>query len=111
MDERYSVEITPFAESALREIGRYIKLSLGSTQNTISTLTAIRKEIAGLDVMPARFALTPDEPWRSERVRRMLVRNFYVYFWVDEAAKAVRVVHIVYVGRIQKAQLDLMDME
>ena len=111
MDERYSVEITPFAENALREIGRYIQINLGSTQNAISTLTAIRKEIAGLDVMPARFPLTPDEPWRSEGVRRMLVRNFYVYFWVDEAAKAVRVVHIVYVGRIQRAQLDRMDME
>ena len=111
MDERYSVEITPFAESALREIGQYIKVNLGSTQNTISTLSAIREEITGLDVMPARFALTPDEPWRSEGVHRMLVRNFYVYFWVDEAAKTVRVVHIVYVGRIQKAQLDLMDME
>ena len=111
MDERYSVEITPFAESALREIGQYIKVNLGSTQNAISTLTAIREEIAGLDVMPARFPLTPDEPWRSEGVRRMLVRNFYVYFWVDEAAKTVRVVHVIYVGRIQKAQLDLMDME
>ena len=38
MDERYSVEITPFAENALREIGQYIKVNLGSTQNAISTL-------------------------------------------------------------------------
>ena len=48
MDERYSVEITPSAESALREIGQYIQVNLGSTQNAIGTLTAIRKKIAGV---------------------------------------------------------------
>lgn len=111
MADAYVVEITPYAESAMREIGRYIAVNLQSTLNAIRTLSEIREEIKSLCFMPARIPLTPDEPWRSEGVHRMLVKNFYVYFWIDEANEAVRVINVVYVGRDQKAQLSQMDIE
>jgi plasmid stabilization system protein ParE len=111
MADSYTVKITPYAESAVREIGQYIALNLQSPQNAIRTLSAIRKGIKSLDQMPARIARTPDEPWGSEGVRRMQIKNFYVYFWINEESKIVHVTNVVYVGREQKAQLSQMDME
>lgn len=109
MADSYVVEITPYAEYALREIGQYIAVNLQSPQNAISTLSAIRKEIKSLCFMPARIALTPDEPWRTEGIHRMQVKNFYVYFWINEAKKLVLITNVVYVGRDQKTQLSQMD--
>ena len=109
MADSYVVEITPYAESALREIRQYIAVNLQSPQNAISTLSAIRKEIKSLCFMPARIALTPDEPWGTEGIHRMQVKNFYVYFWINEAKKFVQVINVVYVRRDQKAQLSQMD--
>lgn len=109
MADSYSVEITPYAECALREIGQYIAVNLQSPQNAISTLSAIRKEIRSLCFMPARIALTPDEPWGTEGIHRMLVKNFYVYFWINEVKKLVQVINVVYARRDQKAQLSQMD--
>ena len=111
MADAYVVEITPYAEDALREIGQYIAINLQSVQNAIRTLSMIREEIKNLRFMPARVPLTPDEPWRSEGVHRMLVKNFYVYFWIEDLNKVVRVIHVVYVGRDQKTQLSQIDME
>ena len=108
MADSYSVEITPYAEYALREIGQYIAVNLQSSQNAISTLSAIRKEIRSLCFMPARIALTPDEPWRTEGIHRMQVNHFYVYFWINEEKKLVLITNVVYVGRDQKAQLSQM---
>jgi plasmid stabilization system protein ParE len=111
MADLYTVKVTPYAQSALREIGQYIALNLQSPQNAVQTLSAIRKEIKSLDLMPARFARTPDEPWGSKGVRRMQVRNFYVYFWIDEERKVVQVTNVIYVGREQKTQLTKMSAE
>lgn len=109
MADSYTVEIVPYAENALREIGQYIAVNLQSPQNAINTLSAIRNEIAGLGFMPVRIPLAPDEPWNEEGVHRMKVKNFYVYFWIDELNKIVQVINVVYVGRDQKVQLLQME--
>jgi plasmid stabilization system protein ParE len=111
MADSYIVKITPYAESAVREIGQYIALDLHAPQNAIRTLSAIRQGIKSLDHMPARIPRTPDEPWGSEGIRRMQIKHFYVYFWIDEDRSIVQVTNVVHVGREQKAQLSQMDME
>lgn len=110
MDE-YVVKVTSFAQQAMQEIGQYIAVQLQSRQAAIHTLSAIRKEIKSLHFMPARFALTPEEPWGSEGVHRMQVNNFFVYYWIDEKRKQVQIIHVIYVGRDQKTQLTQMNKE
>lgn len=41
----------------------------------------------------------------------MLVKNYYVYFWVDEDNARVQVTGVIYVKRDQAKQLENMDME
>ena len=108
---KYKVKVTTFAEDALREIAKYILDEFKSPQASIHTLQSIRKGISTLDEMPSRVHLTPEEPWKSNGIRRLRVENYYVYFWIDEAKLLVQITNVVYVGRDQKKQLRIMPME
>lgn len=48
-----------------------------------------------------------------EKRRHPLVRikNYYVYFWIDEENSKVQITSVIYVARDQAAQLELMQME
>ena len=61
--------------------------------------------------MPDRINLTEEEPWRSEGIYRMRVKNYYVYFWIDENNDKVQVTSVIYVARNQAAQLGRMEIE
>ncbi len=61
----------------------------------------LQREIEKLDSMPARYPLTEEEPWRTKGIRKMSVRNFLVYYLIDEEAKTVWVTAVLYGGRDQ----------
>ena len=107
----YTVRITRQAREHLRGIKQYIAEELFAPDAVRNTIAALRKEIQTLSQMPERIKLTEEEPWRSEGVHRMRVRNYYVYFWIDEDNNKVQVTSVIYVARDQTAQLELMEME
>ncbi len=109
--ETYEIKVTEYAEKALREIGTYIVHELKAPEAAVNTLQALRDGIASLNTMPSRVRLTPEEPWGANGIRRMVVRNFYVYFWIDEENLRVQITNVVYTGREQKRQLEAMPME
>ena len=51
--------------------------------------------------MPKRVALTEEEPWRSYGVHKMAVKNFLVYFWIDDKRNEVHVIAVIYGRRDQ----------
>ena len=55
--------------------------------------------------------MTPEEPWHSEGVRRLAVKNFYVYFWIDEDRKKIQVIDVIYIKRDQQRQLMAMPLD
>ena len=67
------------------------------------------KEIQSLSYFPNRYALTEEEPWHSMGVRRITVKNYLVYYLVDDAADAVDVTADIYGGRDQVKQLAKME--
>ena len=73
-------------------------------------LDILAEEIFSLNQFPNRVPLTDEEPWRSQGIRKLLVKNFFVYFRVDEEAKKVQVIGIVYARRDQRHQLSNLDM-
>ena len=52
------------------------------------------------------FKLVDDEPWHSRGIRRMRVRNFFVYYRVDDSANMVYILNIIYAKRDQKKALN-----
>lgn len=64
-----------------------------------------------LSKFPQRIALTEEEPWHSYGIRKIPVKNFLVYFWIDEDHLKVQVTAVVYGKRDQVHQLSQMDMD
>lgn len=107
----YTVRITRQARDHLRGIKAYITDELLAPEAANSTIARLKKEIKSLSTMPERIKLTDEEPWRSEGIHRMCVKNYYVYFLIDDENSKVQVTSVIYVARDQAKQLELMEME
>lgn len=109
--EEYTVLVTPQAEEQLQEIVRYIANTLQEPLAAIRLLDALENEIASLSIFPARAALTEEEPWRSYGIHKIPVKNYLIYFWIDETDKTVHITAVIYGKRDQRQQLKKMKME
>ena len=106
----YEVKITLYALRQMQEIVHYISAILQSPDNATRWLDTIKSEIASLSSMPARVPLTEEEPWHSQGVHKMGVKNFLVYFWIDTVNLRVWITAVVYGRRNQRQQLEQMEM-
>ena len=106
----YAVKITPYALQQMQEIVRYISATLQSPENATRWLDTIKAELASLSSMPVRIPLTEEEPWHSQGVHKMVVKNILVYFWIDADNLRVWVTAVVYGRRNQRRQLEQMEM-
>lgn len=109
--EEYKIRITRQAREHLREIRRYIELELLAPIAAKNTIASIKAEMLSLKKMPSRIHLTPEQPWHDQGVRRDRVKNYYIYFWIDEKQKKVQIIGVIYVKRDQSRQLESMDLE
>lgn len=110
MEEQYEVHLTPYALHQMLEIAQYISTDLQAPETAKKWLDTMETEIGSLSFMPARIPLTEEEPWHSQGIRKMTVKNFLVYFWVEKVKLHVWVTAVVYARRNQKRQLEWMDM-
>ena len=46
-----------------------------------------------------------EQPWGELGFRKIHVKNYYVYFWVDENRKEVQILAVIYVRRDHATQL------
>lgn len=104
--ETYEVIISPDALKSLDDITDYILTVLMSPEAADNTYSAIYKAINGLDFMPQRYAVLPEDFLEKTGVRRMQVRNYFIYFHVDEHQKQVNIIDVLYVGREQRDSFD-----
>lgn len=110
MPETYTVKITSQAQEQLREIVSYIRYTLQSPETAVRMLNTLEEEISSLEYFPNRLPLTEEEPWHSQGVHKLPVKNYLVYFWVDEAEKRVQVIGVIYGRRDQRHQLSNLGM-
>ncbi len=111
MTEEYDVKITEQAKAQMREIVRYFSIDLQMPDTSLRLLNTLEKGIASLAWFPNRIALTEEEPWRGYGIHKLLVKNFLVYFWIDEAARKVQVTAVVHGSRDQVRQLSQMGLK
>ena len=97
----YCVKITRQAKAQLEEIRDYIAKELLAPDAAKNMLKLLALEIQSLSKMPRRARLVDEEPWRSEGVRVKAVRNYLVYFWIDEENMTVQIVAVIYARRDQ----------
>lgn len=97
----YKVKLTDHAVAQLQEAVIYISKVLQASTVAKHWAARIKKELASLSTMPARYPLTEEEPWHTEGVHKMSVENFLIYYWIDEEKKIVWITAIVYARRDQ----------
>lgn len=111
MAAEYKVYITKYAYAQMEEIKQYIACELQVPIAAKNLLLAIKSAVLSLALMPARHPLMQEEKWRSQGLRKMVVKNFLIYYWVDEERKEVHIVAVIYGRRDQLTQLEHIDME
>ena len=110
MDNGYAVKLTPQAQEHLREIANYIAYTLQEPETAKRNVEILEKAILSLSDFPARVPLTPEEPWRTQGIHKLLVKNYLVYFWIDEHRKTVEIIGIIYARRDQRHQLSQLNI-
>ena len=111
MENNYEVKVTRQAMEQMREIVHYISKELLAPEAADKLLDKMQDAIISLSDMPKRYALIEEKPWRHEGVRKIVVKNFLIYYWVDEENLKVQVTAVIYNKRDQLRQLLNMDYE
>lgn len=106
--DSYKIIITPDAENDLLELRNYITEVLRSRETAKRYIHTIRTEIGSLSKIPARYKPVDDEPWHSRGIRRIIVKNFFVYYRIDEEEKMVFILNVIYARRNQLRMLEQM---
>ena len=102
---RYEVKLTTQAIRQIEETVQYISKILFAPETARKWADTLQREIRKLDSMPSRYPLIEEEPWRTKGIRKMPVKNFLVYYLVDEEKKTVWVTAVIYGRRDQIAAL------
>ena len=109
--DSFDIIITPGAEADLREIRDYIAYTLLVPDVALDYIRAIRKEIEKLSYMAVSIAPVDKEPWHSRGIRKIIAKNFYVYFRPDESSGRVYVMNVIYARRDQLKALKKMHID
>ena len=111
MANQYEVKITAQALAQMREINDYIAHELQAPDAARNLLDKMQFEIKKLSEFPKKHKLIEEEPWHSEGVRKIIVNNFLVYYWIDEDNMLVQGIAVIYEKRDQIKQLAKIDFK
>lgn len=91
-----------YANSAYMELDsiyRYISENLLAPEIAAKHVRKIMSAISTLDEMPFRNPLYDKEPWRSLGLRKFVIDSYIAFYYVNESANEVVIMHIYYGGR------------
>ncbi|MBQ3265363.1 MAG: type II toxin-antitoxin system RelE/ParE family toxin [Ruminococcus sp.] len=97
----YDVIITPDAGADLYRLKEYIANTLNEPQAALKYIKSLRSRIEQLRTFPNATAPVTEEPWRSKGIRRILHKNFYVYYKTANEENRVYVLKVIYSRRDQ----------
>lgn len=97
--EKYRVDVSDPAENDLRDIVRYISSQLEVPMTALNMLNTIENDIAKLADNPQKYPLVTEERLAAMGYRKLIVKNYIVFFTVNEKLKVVDVERILYARR------------
>ena len=97
---------THTARQDLREIYEYIAYTLLVSETARSLTDRIMTDIRSMEEFPESNSLFKDEPWHSQGVRFLPVKNYLVFYTVQKETETISVVRIMYGGRDISRQLE-----
>ena len=93
---KYRVDVSGPAEGDLGEIIRYIASQLSVPISALRMMELLEEAMEGLSDMPQRYPFVADERLAQMGYRKLPVKNYIVFFSIDEKNKVVDIEGILY---------------
>lgn len=93
---KYRVDASEPAENDLRAIVRYIASQLSAPISALHMMELFEEAMAALSDMPQCCPLVTDELLSQMGYRKLTVKNYVVFFSIDEKNKVVDIERILY---------------
>lgn len=93
--KQYTVMRTEQTFNQVEEIVTYIEKTLSAPDAAGRLLDLLEEIMLSLKAMPKRQPLVREEPWHSEGVRKVVVKNYVVYYWIKESTGEVWIIAVV----------------
>ena len=90
------ISITEPAENDLRDIAKYIFSQLNAPTTALNMIQAIKAAIANSETTASAYPLVRDDRLAAIGYRLLTVKNYTVFYIVNEKEKAVDVDRILY---------------
>jgi len=100
--EIYKVVITPEAQNNIRSIVLCIASILSAPQSALALNNTYQKTITSLSMLPERIKIIDDHPWKDKDIRKVRVKNHFIYFVISGPDNTVRILAVIYTGRDQQ---------
>ena len=104
--EQYTVKITEQAADHLSLIKEYIANELQQPNAAKKLLALFKEQMMALSLMPHRVRCVEEKPWGELGFRKIRVKNYYIYFWINEEKRQVQIIAVIYVKMNQEKQLE-----
>jgi plasmid stabilization system protein ParE len=102
----YSVHITDIAEEEILTTVRYIADVLNAPMAANNLLDEIERYENLLEATPNIFSFVPDEYLRAKGIKYVMVKNYMMFYTIDEDEKTVDVIRFLHGHRDWKRILE-----
>ena len=92
----FEIIMTPDATKDLLELKDYISDNLLAPDTALFYIESIRKKINSLSQMLDRVKPVEIKPWKSIGIRKIIAKNFYIYYLINHKDKQVYILNILY---------------
>jgi len=96
MQERYEVKISGKAKEDLRNIITYINETLNEPTIAKKYAKVIKERIKSLEYFPQRYVIIDDKKLMDLTIRRLIIKNYIVFYRINENKKIVTIERIIY---------------
>lgn len=108
---KYRVKIGAQAQADITDIMRYTGQVLLEPRTAGNLYRLLKEQILSLKQMPERYPYEDDDRLRALGIRKLLVKNYQVLYFVDTERQLVQVARVVYAGRDISRLLDETEFE
>jgi len=92
----YKIVMTNRSKDDLIDIGDYITYTLLEPETARNFIKGLRKSINTLISMPAKYPLVEDPVLKSQAIRCMPYKNYYIFYKIIDAMNTVIILRVGY---------------
>ncbi len=93
---KYKIKFSKDARNDYFNIIRYIKYKLFEPDIANNYAKMIKEEINKLEYTPQSFAIIPNDTIKYNNIRKLIIKNYIVFYRVNESDKMVNIERILY---------------